>query len=87
MAQQNEQANVNANIQTIAAPLIFVGNEPPTPNELSPQDFLRQLEIRILGNRIERDEDKLSFALNALQGKSHDWYISCLLYTSDAADE
>ena len=77
-AQQAAQAvfnNVN-HTQTIAAPLHFAGNDPPTANELKPREFLRQLEIRMLGNRLQRDEDKLAFTLNTLQGDAHEWYVA-----------
>ena len=29
----------------------------------------------MLGNNINEDADKLSFALNALQGSTHEWYM------------
>ena len=61
--------------QTIAAPLTFIGNDPPLQGELTAQDFLRQLEVRILGARLAADADKLAFALNALQGRAHEWYV------------
>ena len=64
-------ANRQSHTQAIAAPLYFTGNLSPNPGELSAIDFLRQMEIRMLGNNIVNDADKLSFALNA-----------CLLYTS-----
>ena len=62
--------------QTIAAPLYFPGNDPPLQGELTPRDFLRELDIRILGQGIVNDNDKLAFALNTLQGKAHEWYLS-----------
>jgi len=77
MAQPAAAQNGNAqNVQTIAAPLHFTGNDSQGSAEITPKDFLRQLEIRILGNRITEDADKLAFALNALQGKAHEWYLS-----------
>ena len=68
-------ANRHSHTQTIAAPLYFSGNVPPNPGELSALDFLRQMEIRMLGNNIHEDAEKLSFALNALQGRAHEWYM------------
>ena len=61
--------------QTIAAPLHFAGNDPVLAGELSEVDFLRQLDIRLLGNNVSLDSEKLAFALHALHGP-------CLLYTS-----
>ena len=68
-------ANRQSHTQTIAAPLYFSGNVPPNPGELSALDFLCQMEIRMLGNNINENADKLSFALNALQGSAHEWYM------------
>ena len=62
--------------QTIAAPLHFAGNDPPLAGEISARDFLRELEVRILGQNITSDKLKLQFALNALQGKAHEWWTS-----------
>ena len=68
-------AQRQSHTQTIAAPLYFSGNVPQNPGELSAQDFLHQMEIRLLGNNITEDADKLSFALNALHGHTHEWYM------------
>ena len=65
--------------QTIAAPLHFAGNDPPLSGEISPSDFLRELEVRILGQSLSDDKQKLKFALNALQGKAHDWWTSLVI--------
>ena len=35
--------------QTIAAPLHSAGNDPPLQGEISARDFLRELDVRILG--------------------------------------
>jgi len=80
---EGQNQNV-AHTQTIAAPLHFAGNDPPTATELSPQDFLRQLEVRILGNRIEQDANKLAFALNCLQGRAHIWYTGLKIRAEEA---
>ena len=42
-------------------------------------DFLRQLDIRLLGNNVSLDSDKLAFALHALHGPAHEWYIGLRL--------
>ena len=65
--------------QTIAAPLHFAGNDPPLQGEISATDFLRELEVRILGQNLTEDKSKLTFALNALQGKAHDWWTSLII--------
>ena len=65
--------------QTIAAPLHFAGNDPALVGELSAVDFLRQLDIRLLGNNVTLDSEKLAFALHALHGPAHEWYVGLRL--------
>ena len=68
--------------QTIAAPLHFAGNDPPLLGEMSPMDYLRELEIRMAGQGLRAEEDKLAFALATLKGPAHDWY-KCLAVRAD----
>ena len=65
--------------QTIAAPLHFAGNDPVLAGELSAVDFLRQMDICLLGNNVSLDSEKLAFALHALHGTAHEWYIGLWL--------
>ena len=77
MAQAQHEVPVLADrqghTQTIAAQLYR--NPHPNKNELSAQDFLRQMEIFMLGNNVMKDSHKLSFALNTLQGGAHECFF------------
>ena len=77
--------------------------ESTVEGEWSAVDFLDQLHNRFLAHKISINYEKLALVRQAMRGPAHGWYIdlqmrtdfidsfayfrSCLLYTSDAADE
>ena len=60
--------------QTIAAPLRFYGRDVPLKGDLTPEDFLRELEGRIAGQELTTDATKIAFTAQCMIGEAYAFF-------------